>query len=78
MRDKTEVMGTRLTKREAKIVEAAAKAEGVNVSEYLRSAALTTAVIQGNADAVKLVGRTPWKSLWGLLRRVCQRVNGWR
>ena len=50
----TETYSTKLSKREARIIEACAKSEGVTVSTWLRSAALTTAVMDGNLEAMKL------------------------
>jgi hypothetical protein len=50
------VLGGRFTSREGRIVEQAAEADGCTVSEYVRSAVLTTAVLDGNLEAIKLLG----------------------
>jgi hypothetical protein len=69
MRPKTEVMTARFTKREAAIVEQAAKSAGVVIAEYLRSAALTTAVMQGNTDAVKLMGAYALEQISAMIKK---------
>jgi uncharacterized protein (DUF1778 family) len=54
--EKVETLCGRFRRNEAVVIEAAAKREGVTVSEYMRSAALVAAVMQGNVDAIKLAG----------------------
>jgi uncharacterized protein (DUF1778 family) len=69
MRARDEIRAARFTKREAAIVEQAAKAGGVTLSEYLRSAALTTAVMQGNAEAVKLMGAYALEQIAAMIKK---------
>lgn len=50
----TEMLSVKVSKREVRIIEACAKAEGMTVSAFLRSSALVAAVMGGNVDAMKL------------------------
>lgn len=56
MREKTEVMAGRFTKREVKIIERLARSQKVTVSNYVRSAVMTAAVFDGDLEAMRVVG----------------------
>lgn len=56
MRERTEVLSGRFTKREVKIINRLAERDKVSVATYVRAAVLTSAVMDGDLEAMKLVG----------------------
>lgn len=57
MRERTEVMSGRFTPREKRAIEAQAKHDGMTPSEYVRAAVMTTMVLDGNVEAMKITGQ---------------------
>jgi hypothetical protein len=56
MERRERILTLRVNDREAAIFDAAAKAEGMSLSDYLRVGAMTCAVQDGRVDAIKYVG----------------------
>lgn len=56
MEPKNEVLGGKFTKREVRIVERCASRQDQTVSAYIRSAVLTSCVLDGDIEAMKLIG----------------------
>jgi hypothetical protein len=68
MREKTEVMAGRFTPREKRAIEAQAKKDGLSPSEYVRAAVMTTMVLDGNVEAMKITAK--------MLRERLKRIVG--
>jgi hypothetical protein len=56
MTDRVHVLSCRFTKREALIIERLAKRQGTLVANYVRGAVMTAAVMDGDLEAMKLLG----------------------
>jgi hypothetical protein len=53
---RTEALAGKFTVRERKMIEAEAERQKMTASEYVRVAVMTTLVLDGNVDALKLLG----------------------
>ena len=78
MEDRCVTLGGRMTKREAGIVERVAKKQGLTVSNYVRAAALSTCVLDGDKEAILYLSELLLKDLarrgGALLRSPGERV----
>lgn len=63
------IVNAKVSKREMALIERRAKAQGVTVSEYLRGAVMLSALLDGDAEAFKLIGSAA-------LRAIASRVRG--
>jgi uncharacterized protein (DUF1778 family) len=68
---KTTMMQFRVTEEEKALIEKCAKKAGMTVSEYIRASLLMEMVIDGEVQAVKIIGRTiGMKAMDALSRRL--------
>jgi serine kinase of HPr protein (carbohydrate metabolism regulator) len=54
MIDRTEVLSGRFTARERRIVEAECKRQGMDLAGYVRAAVMTSLVLDGNKEAMRI------------------------
>lgn len=54
MSERTEVLSGRFTARERRIVEAEAKRQGMEIANYVRAAVMTSLVLDGNREAMRI------------------------
>ena len=62
-------MAGRFTPREKRAIEAQARKDGLAPSEYVRAAVMTTMVLDGNVEAMRITGqllREKMKSIVGV------------
>lgn len=68
---KTSMMQFRVNDEEKALIEKCAKKEGMTVSEYIRASMLMSMVMDGEVQALKIIGRTiGMKAMDALSRRL--------
>lgn len=68
---KTTMMQFRVNDDEKALIEKCAKKEGMTVSEYIRASMLMSMVMDGEVQALKIIGRTiGMKAMDALSRRL--------
>lgn len=68
---KTTMMQFRVNDEEKALIEKCAKKEGMTVSEYIRASMLMSMVMDGEVQALKIIGRTiGMKAMDSLSRRL--------
>ena len=68
---KTTMMQLRVNEEEKALIEKCAKKAGMTVSEYIRASLLMEMVIDGEVQALKIIGRTiGMKAMDALSRRL--------
>jgi hypothetical protein len=68
---KTSMMQFRVNEEEKALIEKCAKREGMTVSEYIRASMLMSMVMDGEVQALKIIGRTlGMKAMDALSRRL--------
>jgi len=68
---KTTMMQFRVNDEEKTLIEKCAKKEGMTVSEYIRASMLMSMVMDGEVQALKIIGRTiGMKAMDALSRRL--------
>lgn len=68
---KTTMMQFRVAEDEKALIEKCAKKQGMTVSEYIRASLLMEMVIDGEVQALKIIGRTiGMKAMDALSRRL--------
>lgn len=68
---KTQMMQFRVTDDEKALIEKCAKKSGMTVSEYIRASMLMEMVVDGEVQALKIIGRTiGLKAMDALSRRL--------
>jgi uncharacterized protein (DUF1778 family) len=68
---KTQMMQFRVTDEEKALIEKCAKKAGMTVSEYIRACMLMEMVVDGEMQALKIIGRTiGMKAMDALSRRL--------
>jgi hypothetical protein len=73
---KTQMMQFRVTEEEKALIEKCAKKTDMTVSEYIRSGMLMNMVIDGEPQAMKIVGKAIGLKAYDVLRRKLQPVEG--
>ena len=66
---KTETLQFKVTEQERKLIEKCATEEGTTVSKYVRGAALMSMVMDGQAEALKIVAREVGEKAFGVVRQ---------
>lgn len=66
---KTETLQFKVTDQERKLIELCAKEEGTTVSKYVRGAVLMSLVMDGKAEAIKIVAREVGEKAFGVVRQ---------
>lgn len=66
---KTETLQFKVTEQERRLVEKRAHEEGTTVSKYVRGAVLMSMVMDGKADAIKIVAREVGEKAFGVVRQ---------
>ncbi|MCW5787867.1 MAG: hypothetical protein KIT49_10265 [Nitrospira sp.] len=66
---KTETLQFKVTHQERKLIEKCATEEGTTVSKYVRGAVLMSMVMDGKAEAIKIVAREVGEKPLGVVRQ---------
>lgn len=66
---RTELMQFKVTAEEKKIIEKRAKKEGTTTSNYIRGCVLMEMVLDGDFEAMKVVGAEVGRKVWQGIRR---------
>jgi len=66
---KTETLQFKVTEQERKLIEKCAEEEGTTVSKYVRGAVLMSLVMDGKAEAIKIVAREVGEKTFGMVRQ---------
>ena len=66
---KTETLQFKVTEHERKLIEKCAADEGTTVSKYVRGAVLMSMVMDGKADAIKIVAREVGEKTFAVVRQ---------
>ena len=66
---KTETLQFKVTEQERKLIERCAADEGTTVSKYARGAVLMSMVMDGKADAIKIVAREVGEKAFAVVRQ---------
>jgi uncharacterized protein (DUF1778 family) len=66
---KTETLQFKVTGQERKLIERCAIEEGTTVSKYVRGAVLMSMVMDGRAEAIKIVAREVGEKAFGVVRQ---------
>ena len=73
---KTQLLQFRVNDEEKALIEKCAKKEGMTVSEYVRASMLMSMVMDGELQALKIIGRTiGLKAMDSLNRRLRTSLN---
>ncbi|HXX75805.1 MAG TPA: DUF6290 family protein [Nitrospiraceae bacterium] len=73
---KTQMLQFRVNDEEKALIEKCAKKEGMTVSEYVRASMLMSMVMDGELQALKIIGRTiGLKAMDSLNRRLRTSLN---
>jgi len=70
---KSETLQFKVTEQERKLIERCAEEEATTVSKYVRGAVLMSMVMDGKAEAIKIVAR---EGLWRGPTEACQTGTG--
>lgn len=66
---KTETLQFKVTDSERKLIEKCAADEGTTVSKYVRGAVLMSMVMDGKAEAIKIVAREVGEKAFAVVRQ---------
>lgn len=66
---KTETLQFKITAQERKLIEKCATDEGTTVSKYVRGAVLMSMVMDGKADAIKIVAKEVGEKAFAIVRQ---------
>ncbi len=66
---RTETLQFKVTEQERKLIERCAKEEGTTVSKYVRGAVLMSMVMDGKAEAIKIVAREVGEKAFAVVRQ---------
>ena len=66
---KTETLQFKITELERKLIERCATEEGTTVSKYVRGAVLMSMVMDGKAEAIKIVAREVGEKAFAVVRQ---------
>ena len=66
---KTETLQLKVTDQELKLIERCAQDEGTTVSKYVRGAVLMSMVMDGKAEAIKIVAREVGEKAFAVVRQ---------
>lgn len=66
---RTELMQFKVTPEEKRIIEKRAKKEGATTSNYIRGCVLMEMVLDGDFEAMKVVGTEVGRKVWQGLRK---------
>lgn len=72
---KTETLQFKVTEQERKLIERCAQDEGTTVSKYVRGAVLMSMVMDGKAEAIKIVAREVGEKTFGVVRQKLTRPS---
>ena len=66
---KIETLQFKVTDQERRLIEKCASEEGTTVSKYVRGAVLMSLVMDGKAEAIKIVAREVGEKAFGVVRQ---------
>jgi len=66
---KTQTLQFKVTEQERSLIEKCAAEEGTTVSKYVRGAVLMSMVMDGRAEAIKIVAREVGEKAFGVVRQ---------
>lgn len=66
---KTETLQFKVTEQERKLIEKCASDEGTTVSKYVRGAVLMSMVMDGKAEAIRIVAKEVGEKAFGMVRQ---------
>lgn len=66
---KTETLQFKVTEQERRLIEKCAQDEEVTVSKYVRGAVLMSMVMDGKAEAIKIVAREVGEKAFAMVRQ---------
>lgn len=66
---KTQTLQFKVTEQERKLIERCAEEEGTTVSKYVRGAVLMSLVMDGKAEAIKIVAREVGEKTFAVVRQ---------
>ena len=66
---KAETLQFKVTEQERRLIERCAQEEGTTVSKYVRGAVLMSMVMDGKADAIKIVAREVGEKAFAVVRQ---------
>lgn len=66
---KTETLQFKVTDQERRLIEKCAQEEGTTVSKYVRGAVLMSLVMDGRAEAIKIVAREVGEKAFATVRQ---------
>ena len=66
---KTETLQFKVTEQERKLIEKCAGEESTTVSKYVRGAVLMSMVMDGKAEAIRIVAREVGEKAFGVVRQ---------
>lgn len=66
---RTETLQFKVTEQERKLIERCAAEEGTTVSKYVRGAVLMSMVMDGKAEAIKIVAREVGEKAFAVVRQ---------
>lgn len=72
---KTETLQFKVTQQERKLIERCASDEGTTVSKYVRGAVLMSLVMDGKAEAIKIVAREVGEKTFATVRQKLMRTT---
>lgn len=72
---KTETLQFKVTEQERKLIEKCATEEGTTVSKYVRGAVLMSMLMDGKAEAIKIVAREVGEKAFATVRQKLMRTN---
>jgi uncharacterized protein (DUF1778 family) len=66
---KTQTLQFKVTEQERKLIEKCAADEGTTISKYVRGAVLMSMVMDGKAEAIKIVAREVGEKTFAVVRQ---------
>ena len=72
---KTETLQFKVTEQERELIEKCAADEGTTVSKYVRGAILMSMVMDGKAEAIKIVAREVGEKAFAVVRQKLTRTT---
>ena len=66
---RTETLQFKVTEQERRLIEKYAAEEGTTVSKYVRGCVLISMVVDGKAEAIKIVARDVGEKAFGAIRQ---------
>ncbi len=73
--NKTQTLQFKVTEQERKLIEKCATDEGTTVSKYVRGAVLMSLVMDGKAEAIKIVAREVGEKAFATVRQKLMRTT---